>query len=131
MEYITFIEHNRKERESFIFFLQYTGNEEMLTKLHTFVESADSSYMDGDYSKFEMNIQNKLSESAVNEMITVQYGSYSRMFQKVNGKFSYWFPDEMEDEDETIIKIKMDPEEKANKLDGCFFGCLIKGYFKM
>ena len=119
MEYITFIENNHKENEMFIFFLQYNGNEEMLTKFHEFLSSANYD-MYGDYSDFQMDIKNKLSESTVNQMIKLQYGSYSQMFQKINGKFSFWILDETE----------MDPEKKGHILDKYLFGCKISAYFE-
>jgi len=117
MEYITFIERNHKENESFIMFLQWTGNEEMLTKLRDYIVSADPSNMCGDYSEFEMDIKNKVSESTVNEMIKLDYGSYSNMFQKASGKFVYSALDEM------------DSEEKAHQLDEHFYHCKIRYYF--
>ena len=117
MEYITFIEHNHKENESFIMFLQWTGNEEMLTKLRDFIVSADPSNLCGDYSEFEMDINNKVSESTANEMIKLDYGSYSNMYQKVNGTFLYSALDEM------------DAEKKASQLDEDFFHCKIRYCF--
>ena len=117
MEYITFIERNHKENESFIMFLQWTNNEELLTKLRDYIVSADPSNMCGDYSEFEMDIKNKVSESTANEMIKLGYGSYSNMYQKVNGTFLYSALDEM------------DAEKKAHQLDEHFFHCKIRYYF--
>ena len=37
MEFITFKENNQKENESFIFFLQYTNNEEALENLSYYI----------------------------------------------------------------------------------------------
>ena len=123
MEYISFIEHSYKENETFIFFLQYTGNEESLTKLSKLISSANYTYMSGDYSNFDMDIIVKLSESTVNELIQLPFGYFSRMFQKVNGKLSYDFLEEKFDNE-------MIPEEIAETLDEYFGNCHIKYYFK-
>ena len=120
MEYITFIENNHKENEMFVFYLQYTGNEEALHRLNTIVSQADFSDMYGDYSTFMMDITTRISEDAVNQHIKLNYGCYAPMFQKVNGIFTlpYQF-----DED-TPMRLY------AEILDNYFFGNRIDRYFK-
>jgi hypothetical protein len=94
MEYITFIEKNHKENETFIFYLQYTGNEEELQKLSNLIEEADFSSFRGDYSDFTMDVEHRISEDAVDQHCKLGYVGYTYMFQKANGKFEYPFDDE-------------------------------------
>ena len=122
MEFITFIEHNHKELERFIFYLQWTGNEEPLTWLHKTVNRSCSG-MEGDYSDFEMDIDVKFTEEMVDQHCKLNYGSYSRMFQKVVGHCMMWKGWRRDVE-------KMTEEEVANWLDRKFFGCCIGGLFE-
>ena len=57
MNFIIFKENNTKENESFIFFLQYDGNEEQLNKLNNIISKTDFDNLHGgDYSSFEIDI---------------------------------------------------------------------------
>ena len=121
MEYITFIEKNYKKNEIFFFYLQFTGNEEALRELNQLVGLADFTVMDGEFSEFMMDIQTKFSEEVVNDHCRLNYGVYSYMFQKVNGKFV--MPEKLKNED-------METYEIAEYLDDCFFGLEIRTYFR-
>jgi hypothetical protein len=66
--------------------MQYTGNEETIASFADFVSKADYDDMGGDYVKFEIDTENKVSENTANEMIKCYYGSYSYMFSKLTGK---------------------------------------------
>ena len=123
-----FLEHNHKERETFVFYLQYTNNEASLKKLEEFIKSSDHSYMDGDYSNFEIDLTVKFSEEMVDQHCKLPFGSYSHMFQKICGTFKYPFDDDYYDE-ETAPR-KMNEFDKAKILDEYFFGCNIGGCFR-
>lgn len=127
MEYIAFIEKDtlffkgyHYNGETFICFLQWTGNEEMLTKLEKFISSTDlSTEYNEEYPTFVININNKLSESTVNEMMKLNCNS----FIKLNGKFNYSV---LENES----TIEMDPIIKIQTIYKDFNYCRIKNYFK-
>jgi len=82
MEYITFIERNHKEGEVFLSYLQYTGNEDELQKLEKFMSG-------GDCSDFQINLDVRFRVDVVDQMCKLPYGWYSRMFEKVSGKFKF------------------------------------------
>lgn len=89
MQFITVKQHNRDEDEVIIHFLQWNGNEEEIKKLQKLIElswNADTP-LGTDYSDFECDIEHIISETAVNEMITLNYGFESIMFQKHIGIF--------------------------------------------
>ena len=121
MKFIIFKEDNKKEHETFIFFLQYEGNERMINKLKDIIDSTDFSEMEGDYSTFEINTQNKISESTVKELCSIQLGSYNDLFTECIGEFKFPYEDF-----EVLSDI-----EKAKKLDDLFYACQIKNYFKI
>ena len=89
MEYIAFIEDNNKERETFVAYLQYTGNEVELAKLYECVNRAKNRYVYGDLtlSTFEMSMT-RITEDAVNQHCNLPFGKYGPMFYKVNGRFT-------------------------------------------
>lgn len=121
MKFIIFKEDNKKEHETFIFFLQYDGNEHMINTLRDIIYSTDFSEMEGDYSSFEINTQNKISEQSVEELCSIQLGSYSHLFTECRGEFNFPY-DAFEFLSDT---------EKARKLDELFYACRIKDYFKL
>ena len=119
MEFITFIENNHKERELIFFYLQYTGNEEELKKFAEFIKN--STYqMVGDYSDFQINLDVKISEDAVNQHCKLDYGCYSSMFNKVTGVFK----------NPLILDDKLTSDEMGKMCDECLYGTLITEYFK-
>ena len=134
MEFIVFIEHNHKENETFVIYLQYTNNEESLKKLEEFINTADYSFLEGgDYSDFEIDMSVKFSEDMVDQHCKLSFGTYSHMFQKVSGKFV--FPFEVNklifpfDTNETSQRV-LNSYEKAKLLDQYFYHCCIRGCYK-
>lgn len=121
MKFIIFKEDNKKEHETFIFFLQYDQNENMINKLKDIIDSTDFSEMDGDYSSFEMDTQNKISEQTVDELCSIELGSYSDLFTECRGKFNFPYD----------AFTFLSDTEKARKLDELFYACRIKDYFKI
>jgi len=119
MKYITFQENNKKEYESFIFFLQYDGNEEHLKLLNNYVNYADFSELYGDYSTFEIDIDTLLDEEIVENICKVRLGSFSRRFQICKGHFDLPYE----------LFINSNETETARILDDLFFACQIRDYF--
>ena len=121
MEFITFKENNQKENESFIFFLQYTNNEEALENLSYYIEKADPSDLTGDFSSFEIDIENKISENSACELEKVNIGTFGPLFTVCRGLFT--FNKEMFDE--------VEESEWALKLDSLYYACRITDHFKI
>ena len=119
MNFITFKENNNKENETFIFFLQYDGNEEQLNKLNDIISKTDFSDLNRDYSNFEIDIETMISEDAVNQLTKIDLGSFASLFNKCSGEFK--FPSELFEE--------LNESEMAFKLDELFYGCSIRDYF--
>ena len=121
MEFILLHEFNAKENESFIYFMQYTGNEETIASFSEFISKADYDEIGGDYVKFEIDTENLVSENTANEMIKCNFGSYSCMFSKLTGKMVDPFHgDSAED---------MEGNEIATLLTDKFFGNRITELF--
>jgi hypothetical protein len=113
-EFVAFIEQNHKENETFVFYLQWTGNEDALTRLEESVENAMYDDMDGDYSSFSMDTSVKLTEDAVKQMCRLKkFGTYSRMFTKCTG----------------VFKCPFDERVSAEELDSIFYACKIERMF--
>ena len=120
MEFVTFTEHNHKENETFVFYLQWTGNEAALTLLQRAVDMSDISIMDGDYSSFTMNNE-KIPESIVNQQCKLTTSNnFHRMYTKCTGTFACPLVDDYEDE------LK---ENTASLLDEMFYTCHIEKLF--
>ena len=120
MEFITFKENNQKENESFIFFLQYTNNEEALKNLSYYINKADASDLTGDFSSFEIDIENKISEKSVYELEKVNIGIFSPLFTICKGSFTF---------DKNFFE-KEEESEWALKLDELYYACRISDHFK-
>jgi hypothetical protein len=120
MEFITFKENNKKENESFIFFLQYTNNEEALKNLFYYVNKADADDLNGDFSSFEIDIENKISEKSVYELEKVHIGIFGPLFTVCKGSFSF----------NKDIFEKEDESNWALKLDELYYACRISDHFK-
>lgn len=119
---------NSKDNESFIYFIQYTGNEKTIASFADVISKADYSEMEGHYVKFEIDIENEVSENTADEMIKCNFGSYkfgpySCMFYKLTGKMVNPFEDI--DEYENI-----DEDEIARRLSSKFFGNKIEKLFE-
>lgn len=118
MKYATFLELNRKDHETYIYYLQYDGNEEELLALKDIIRDADFSGMSGDYSEFDIDIDNLLSKSSVDEQIKIKFDGYCP-FDVCNGKFDFHQED----------FYGLGDMESALKLDDMFYGCRIENYF--
>ncbi len=124
MEYCVFVEHNQKERESYIFYLQYTGNEKELELLYKLVTKADNGNLVGDVAYFEMADPSlRISQAAVDEHMKLKsFGSYCKTFQVANGTFQFPWDDTEVDE--------LDEYDTARALDRRFFHGCIRSCFK-
>ncbi len=120
MQFITIVETNHKENETFIHYCQWDGNEVELEKLFKMINFACYDDMAGDYSDFYGRIDIKLPESMVDEHVKLKYGCFDYMFQKHVGVFKC--PDFGENDD--------DPYEVARSLDDIFYACKLGNYFK-
>lgn len=120
MQFITLQEYNQKEKESFIFFLQYTNNEEAIEKLAHYIKKADTDDFYGDFSTFKIDTSVKLSQSTVEEMKNVNFGVFGPLFTVCKGKFSF---------DESTF-INLDSIQIAYELDKLYYPCRITDYFK-
>ena len=120
MQYITLQEYNKKENETFVFFLQYTGNEKEINKLVYYIKNANTDDLNGDFSIFSIDENNMISESAVKELIKVDLGSYSSLFNMCKGKFYF---------DETLF-TSISKDDWGLKLDNLYYPCRISTYFK-
>jgi hypothetical protein len=83
MKFILLRVYNAKDCESYIYFMQYTGNEETIDSFAEFISKADYSELEGGhYVKFEIDSKNLVSENTADEMIKCDFG----MFSKPTGK---------------------------------------------
>lgn len=121
-QFIILHEFNTKEQESFIHFLQYTDNEEIINYLETIISESDFDELGGDYIRFEINTKHIISETTVNEMIKCDFGSYYHMFSKCVGKMEDNFYDK-----EYINSLC--GSDKAFLLDKMFFSIKIRELF--
>jgi len=89
-EFVVFIEFNPNEQETFIYYLQWTGNEEKLTLLHQILDKADFSEWTGGKPAFSIDINYKLSEEVVDAHTRVlSINHYYKMFTKCTGEFKW------------------------------------------
>lgn len=86
--YVTFIEYCRKDNLIRMYYLQYNGNEEELTKFYNYVNQAvETGYgLGGDLSSFDMNLDTLIPEEAVDLHTKLNENPYVR-FSKLDGKF--------------------------------------------
>lgn len=101
-KYVTFIEQNEDEKECFIIYIKYNGNEEALAKLDKVIERADD-------LQFSLDLEHFISESSVKEHLELKYGGYNHMFTVANGKLELplWM-DEYEEMSQTEIILHLD-----------------------
>ena len=118
MKYASFVEINHKDHETYIYYLQFDGNENELLALKDIIDNADISGMFGDYSEFCIDINNLVSQDTVNEQIKINFNGY-KPFDVCNGKFDFHEDD----------FFNLDDKEKALKLDEMFYACRIENYF--
>lgn len=119
MQYVLFVEKNFKENETFLFYLQYTGNEKKIEKLSQALSKANYEFLRGDYSEFCMSTSALISEQSVHEHLCVHLGSYCSMFQVCKGHFTF-------DVDSLLL---LSDTGIAKALDENFFSCGISHFF--
>lgn len=117
-KYVIFLENNHKEKEQFLFYLQYNGNEDELKKLNVLIANANTNCLSGDYSTFGIDITNFISENAANEHLCINLTNYSQTFTKCNGTFKLpTYPDGMTSNE---IAIWLDEQFYACSIVYCF-----------
>ena len=86
--YVTFIKYCRKDNLIRMYYLQYNGNEEELTKFYNYVNQAvETGYeLGGDLSSFDMNLDTLIPEEAVDLHTRLNDNPYVR-FSKLDGTF--------------------------------------------
>jgi len=120
MKYVVFKEVNYREKDSFYFFLQYDGNEEKLIALADIMYRADYEGMCGDYSEFAIDVDNRVSQETVDEMLKVNMLCHEGSFEVCKGEFDFYEED----------FYGLDAKELALKLDDMFFYFDITKFFK-
>jgi len=114
-KYVVFIEENIKEGETYIFYLQYTGNEYSLRTLSVYM--ANANYPAFNFScRFYIDVKNTISERSVDEHIKI---NLLPMFEKVDGTFEFSLED----------FVGLNPLEISCKLDDLYYGKKITKYF--
>lgn len=119
MNFITIVETNHKEHETFIHYCQLDENEVELGKLMRVIElSEGGDELDGDVCTFLCS-PIMISEEAVNEHMKLEYGTFAHMFQKHKGIFKC-----------PTFDYPRDPLEAARALDDFFYACKLGNYFR-
>jgi hypothetical protein len=90
-EFVVFVEKNYHENETFLFYLQWTGNEDAIRLLEQNVKSVDYDDYPGSLT---LDTSIKITEDAVDQMCKVDAAnSYHKMFTKCTGVFTCTFED--------------------------------------
>jgi len=119
MQFVTLQEYNQKEHETFIFFLQYTGNEEAINDLSYFIKNANTEDLCGHYSKFQIDNTTLLSQSTVDELNNVNIGIFGPVFTVCKGRFVF----------NKNHFNNLNSLEWGLKLDELYYTCKISDYF--
>ena len=110
------MEHNHKEDETYIFYCQWTGNEEEMEKLIQAIETVYNDDLHGDVSLFQVS-RVRIPEAAVDIHCNIKdFGCYINMFQKCEGTF-------------TCPEFSEDPYERAKELDDYFYHGRLRNHF--
>lgn len=136
MQFVLIVERNCKEDESFLSYCQWQGNEEELEKLFKIIDEKDDSELYGDVGKFSYS-RVLLSESAVDEHMKIQLGTYTNMFHKCVGTFKCPTFTECESIYTSYPStefVPRDPKQRARwyaeLLDRYFYHARFSEYFK-
>lgn len=90
--FVMALEKNTKENELFIYYVQWNGNEEELTKLFEILKKQSWDDLYGEYCTMSLNITEKLPENIVDIICKshreIDINCYHRMFSKCTGKFT-------------------------------------------
>ena len=124
LEFVMFLEQNTKEHELFIFYLQWTHNEEALTKLEYIIDNANYDEMYGDFVMLSLDTTIKFTESVVDLHCSMKkdLNGFCHLFNKCNGRFNYF-------DRPRIITEEQDEYELAELLVDDFYTCRIRKMF--
>jgi hypothetical protein len=92
-KYATLMETSGPDYESWYYFIKYDGNEEALKFLKEQLESIENDVVYEDMSKFDIDIDNLLSQEAVDQFILLELNSvmyhrrYDGKMQKIDFQF--------------------------------------------
>ena len=91
-EFVVFMSSNPKEGETYIFYLQWTGNEERLGFLKSLFDKCDMEdvydMVNTNMPLMQLDIKCRLSEEVVDAHMKIdEFNSYQRMFNKCEGEF--------------------------------------------
>jgi hypothetical protein len=80
-QYVVLAEYSGKEFECWYYFIKYNGNEKALQHLNKQLEQVEFYILD-DLSTFDLDLEHKMSETTVKEMIKLEINSkmFHRMF---------------------------------------------------
>ena len=121
-EFVVFFEYNSKEEETFIYYLQWTGNEDALTLLEKATEKANST-QDSYKIIYSLDTSVKLPEHVVDIHCRVinPNNSYHKMFTKCTGSFEPSVTQKVLDE--------LHEHQLGEYLDEFYCGCRIEKQF--
>ena len=124
LEFVVFYERNHKENETFLFYLQWTGNETELTRLATCLSEADFRELRGDFVEVALDLGIKLPESVVDAHCQLKHtlNAYHPMFTKCTGVFHCPL-------DHSEIGLELNASDVAKLINENFFRCRIKRMF--
>ena len=86
-KYVILCETNGEEFEQWYYFIKYDGNEKALEYLNAQLEKIEMYILD-DLSMFELDLENKVSESTAKEMTMIDLNSFS-FHRKFDGKLQF------------------------------------------
>ena len=118
-EFVMLYEQNYDKEELFIFYLQWTGNEEALSKLYNIIQNSHYDEITNESAIITMDIENKIPESAVDIHCKSRGpNKYNTLFTKCSGKFIYPFDDD-----------ELNEFENAYIIESTFCNCEIRKFF--
>lgn len=137
--YISFIENCHRKNSTYIFYIQYNGNEEELAKLHKYL-SMLGGWEDGESSDFILDMNTFFSEQTVQDNLLKLKGIFYVVFFKCVGKFvcpitqeineSNYNYEDSEDSEEENSNNKLTLEELYEKIQNLFYFCGMRNMFK-
>ena len=121
-EFVTLMEKNTKENETYFFFCQWTGNETALTFLKDVLDRVDYDELMGEYITLSMDTT-LLSESTVDQMTKIlkKENNYHTLFTKCTGTLHIGFT-------EKDVEA-MDEYKLADFINDTFYTCRIPKLF--
>lgn len=74
-KYATLMETSGADCESWYYFIKYDGNEKALQHLKEQIESIENDFVHEDMSKFDIDLDNLITQDAVNQFILLELNS--------------------------------------------------------